>query len=89
MNTLASKFQQLVTPQRLNSCWPQFNAVTYAIYDDNVVVLFNHPKCKKMTILQYQKQMNSMHVQLFYSKISQQRLSMYVYTLNLMKHMQY
>lgn len=35
MNTLAFKFQQLVTPQHLNTYWPRFKAFIYVIDNDN------------------------------------------------------
>ena len=55
MHGFASKFQQLVTTQRLHSYWPQFNAVAYAIYNDNEVLLFNHPKCKESDYITFPK----------------------------------
>lgn len=55
MHEFASKFQHLITTQRLQSYWPQFNAVAYAIYNDNEVLLFNHPKCKDSDYITFPK----------------------------------
>lgn len=45
MTDIVSNIKQLVTTERLHNFWPNFISVAYAIYNEQEVLLFNHPNC--------------------------------------------
>lgn len=47
MQLLAEQVLRELTPSRLLSYWEGFESTAFAIYDDQDVYLFNHPKCKQ------------------------------------------